>query len=795
MFRDFTRALADAAHPLVLFLDDLHWGDIDSARLLGELVRPPLAPRMLVVSTLRPDSPSPAFLAALDEALASVEQQTVVLAELPPEEARAMASHLLGGELDELVEPVTREGGGHPIFIQQLAERALLSEDDVDPAFNLGVVIMDRVRRLDPSVRKLLEALAIAGQPINESVAAQAAGLDGAAALRATSTGRRARILVTKSTPGAFLELAHDRVREAIAAATSAAHTAEAHGRLAEALVAHGQVEPEVLVRHYEGAGDAARTTEFAKACAIRAENAYAFDRAAHYHSLILRHTSADAPQRWQLLQRWAEALANAGRGGDAGDAFQQAADTLGAREPDHAEVITLSRCAGEHALRSGRLDVGTKRMREVLERVGISMPRSRTSASALSVVRRLRLFARGTRPRPLAAPIDPRTRARLDALWAASTGLSMANHVVADALGLSHLLEALDCGAHYAVVRGLGYEAAFESVIGGAFLRRRCEKMIRQMDELASTSLDAYDLAWARMSRGITSWFLGDWSESWAQCTAASALYRERCRGVAWELAICDAYRFPALAYMGDLPKVAELVPAALHDARERGDLFAASNLRMGQQGMVLLARDRPAEAIADAAEAIASFSSTTYLLPHYHHLLARVQGELYRGQPAEAWRCVEEDWPGLVGSKLLMAQFMRVEIRHLRARAALALAATEARQGNRAEAERLRRAALAEAKTIEGDRIAPAMPLAAAIRAGAAGERVDDAIAHLERARAGFRAAGMMLYANAAAARLGELRGGDAGAKLRDEAHLWMSEKHVENKDAMIAMLVPGA
>jgi eukaryotic-like serine/threonine-protein kinase len=783
-----------AVHPLVLFLDDLHWGDVDSARLLGEVLRPPLAPRMLVVATIRPDGPSPDLVAALDEALGPVEPRSISIDELPPAEARAMAAHLLGVDLQALVDPVAREGGGHPIFIQQLAERALVSGDEVDPVLNLGLVIMDRIRRLDPNAQSLLEALAIAGHPVNETVAAHAAGLSGAAALQAASTGRRARILLTRSAPGGTLELAHDRVREAIAAATSATRTAEAHGRLAEALVASGHVEPEELVRHYEGAGDAARTTACAKECALRAESAYAFDRAAHYHALVLRHTPATEPVRWQLLRSWGDALANAGRGGDAGDAFEEAAQVLREREPDHAEVITLSRRAGEHALRSGRLDVGTRRMGEVLERVGVSMPRSRTSASALSIVRRLRLFVRGTAPGRASAPIDERTRARLDALWAASTGLSMANHVVADALGLSHLLEALDAGAPYAIVRGLGYEAAFEAVLGGAFLRRRCTKIIDQMDELASRSNDAYDLAWATMSRGITSWFLGDWADSWSHCTAAATLYRERCRGVAWELAICDAYRFPALAYLGDLPRLAELVPMALQDARERGDLFAASNLRMGQQSMLLLARDRPDEAIDDAARAISSFSSNTYLLPHYHHLFARVQGELYRGDACEAWRRVEEDWPGLVGSKLLMAQFMRVEIRHLRARSALALAARASRHRNRSEAAPLTRAALAEAQTIERDRIAPAMPFAAAIRAGAAGERRDEAVAHLERARSGFQAAGMMLYAHATSARLGALRGGDEGAKLREEANHWMVQSHIVNPESMIAMLLPG-
>ena len=786
--RDVVSALAVRA-PVVCFLDDLQWGDVDSARLLRELLRPPRAPALLVIACYREHESVDGFLAAFDEDRSTIDERTLRLGELAREDALRLAEDMLGADQHALAASIAGEAGGSPIFIEQLADRAL-SEGSVQPALSLGQLILDRVGALDDAARRLVAAVAVAGAPIPEDVALRASEIDASLAREATLAIRHARLVTTRTVDATVvLEPAHDRVRETLSSSLGGDARRAHHRRLADAFLARGAADPETLVRHFLGAEDDARTREFALLAADRAEQALAFDRAAGHLALILKLTAAGAADRGALLERHGEALANAGRSGEAAEAFQSAAD---ARGEDPATIV-LRRRAAELSLRSGRLEIGRERIASVLRDVGASAPRSRRTASLLSLGRRARLFARGLRvktPRT-ADDCDPAALARLDALWCASTGMSMFDHVHADAIGLEHLLDALALGERSRVIRGLGYEAAFEAVLGGAFLERRCQRILGVMDELASAADTPYDRAWAQMSRGVTSWFVGDWRESWRSCDAAAAMYREHCRGVAWELAICDAYRLPALAYRGELAELAAVVPSAFAAARDRGDLFAANTLRLGQQSMVLLAANRADDAIAEAAAAIAPFPREIYLLPHYHHLFALAQASLYRGDPEVAWQRIEQEWRELSRARLLMVQCLRVEIRHLRARTALALAVRDADQ--RAP---LLKAATAEAKAIARDRVRIAAPLASAIRAGIANVRgeLDEAATHLDAAVDGFAAAGMALYEHAARARRGALRAGSDGEADRAAAATWMAAQGVRDPDAMTAMLVPG-
>ena len=179
-FRALRTLLANVgqrAH-LVIAIDDLQWGDVDSAELLASLLEPqPGVPlRALFVAAFRSEyRESSACLRVLSASLAGPWQDTglVEIGVQPLEEhsALTLATALLGQSGGPAAASrIVRESGGNPFFIGELARYALEHPEwltgDRSGTFDLDQVLWARVTRLPAAARSLLELVAIAGQPL-----------------------------------------------------------------------------------------------------------------------------------------------------------------------------------------------------------------------------------------------------------------------------------------------------------------------------------------------------------------------------------------------------------------------------------------------------------------------------------------------------------------------------------------------------------------------------------------------------------------------------------------------------
>src|SRR5258708_4821279 len=119
---------------------------------------------------------------------------------------------------------------------------------------------------------------------------------------------------------------------------------------------------PEALYAHWLGAGDGARAAQYAARAAEQAGHALAFQRAARLFRIAIDLQPSDAPQTRELQTRLGETLANAGRGGQAAQAYLAAA--LSAQG---AESLDLQRRAAEQLLLSGHTDQGLAALSSLL--------------------------------------------------------------------------------------------------------------------------------------------------------------------------------------------------------------------------------------------------------------------------------------------------------------------------------------------------------------------------------------------------------------------------------------------
>lgn len=764
--------------PLAIVIDDLQWSDADSLALLREVLRPPGAPRLLLLATFRTGAGSlPLDLFA--------QAQRIALGMLAPGEARSLVGRLLATaprKVDADEEAIVREGGGHPLFLGELVRHAISPPTlrPPQPASDRGRfedALGARLRRLDPESRTTLSLVALAGTPLTLAQAAHASGADLAELATRISKLRGGRLVhTTGPRRGDHVEPYHDRIRVAVIAQLDEAERREHHRRLALAIEATAPDDHETLARQWAAAGKAERAVEHAVQAAETSAAAFAFHNAAEIYRQAIALLPAGSTRASQLEAERGRMLSWAGHGVDAAAAFLQAA-----RRATPAASLELRRRAAEQLVSTGHLDDGVVLLREVLEEAGLSYPATTTGAVASLLAQRARLRVRGIgfRDRPESA-IPARDLARIDACWAAVVSLSMVDTVRGADFQARNLRLSLDAGEPYRVCRALAWESAMESAMGGSGRAAMLSETAGALaDRLSSVQLRALICACGATSAYTTA----RWAEVRRLIAEVEAMSEQEWSDEArYELDNGRMLANAALSYLGEVERFHQERPALLAEARERRNVHILTNILSGMNVIHLLARGQHAEVIADLDEAIAYWSPDQVNVPHFVDLYGRVQASLFAGDGAAALARIERLRPALRASFLLQSPYFRIHVRDLTGRAALAAASRTSgstRSGFLRQAE-------AEARALKKEPLAHwSGPLGDAIAAGVARLRDDEPTARAGYARAAerFTAADMTLHAAAARRR----------GTNDPEAVRWMRAQTITHVDEVTQILMP--
>ena len=783
--RELLQRIGDR-RPVVLAVDDLQWGDADSAALLGALLEPPDSPALLLVACHRTqDRQDSAFVRELHAAMENrLDLDELEVGPLDPEDAAALARRQLSdgaGDVASLAQQIAEESGGNPLFIDELARHARDSLlQATSRRITLDEVLRERLSRLPPDAERLLEVIAVAGTPIAVTVALRAAEVveqQPLAVLKAANLvrtrGDEARRVV---------ECYHDRIRSAARELLDEAGLRRVHGRLARALESSPAPDPESLAMHLNGAGEPARAAEFVQLAAARAVDALAFDRAAALlrHALELHVSSAEEART--LRRRLGEALANAGRGPEAAQAYLDALPDASA-----AEAIELRRLAAQELLRSGHIGDGMKTIQEVLDVTGMKLPSSRTGAMLSLGWQRARIRLRGLDFEERdASQIAPEVLTRIDAAYAITAGLALVDAIRGASFQAQLLLLSLDAGEPQRVMRALAAEACFVGLRGAAAASRSAAVLAR-VDALARKLDTPFARAIASGATGIIAHFEGRFAASIEPLERAEELFRDRCSGVSWERSTGQIFHLYSLSMLGRIRELVRRVDELIAEARARRDLYAQTNLAVTIGHQCHLAEDRPDEARRSVREALTRWNAPDeFHIQHFNALIAEVCTDLYLGEAESAWQRL-----GAI-DRFRQVGLMRVQtarINALWARAGVAVAASRRRPELLASAER-------DTRRLEREGVPWATAVATMMRGAIAAARgqLDAAVEILGKAEPLLEASGLAAQLAALRWMRGRVAGGDLGRQLTAAAITYFETEGVRSAERFAAFYMPG-
>ncbi|MFD7795080.1 AAA family ATPase [Streptomyces sp. NPDC059759] len=361
LFRSTAAMLHDlaATAPVLVVLDDLHAADVGSWQLLSHLARRAAAAhadwRFLVTYRSEELAEFDPRLTVLDTLVRQRLAEHVGLERLTRADCLALAADTLGlPPGHEPPERVWELSLGNPLFALELASAP--ADTGAQTPHGVRQLVAERLARLGPAARRVVEAVAAAGGDAALSDVLDVAGgglhppLSPAEATAGADAAIAASVLaerdvVTDGQGGPGLAFRHPLIRLTCYERLSAARRRLLHSAYAETVLRRRPEAVDTLAVHLTLADDP-RATGFLRRAAERAAALCANDAADHYYvQLTERLDSAAAEAAWIRIDR-AAVLRRMARYDDAALILREALEDMRRRRDGDGRVLAAARLA-----------------------------------------------------------------------------------------------------------------------------------------------------------------------------------------------------------------------------------------------------------------------------------------------------------------------------------------------------------------------------------------------------------------------------------------------------------------
>jgi class 3 adenylate cyclase/tetratricopeptide (TPR) repeat protein len=596
----FRKTLEQAAteQPLVVVVDDLHWGEETLLDLIEHVALLSSSAPILLVCLARPE-------------LLDRRPDWSITLRLEPLGDGDVAELIPEPFSDRLREKITRAAGGNPLFIEEMVAMAAGANGEVTVPPTLQTLLAARLDQLETGERTVLERGAVEGAIFHRG-AVQALAPETPVTPRLVALVRKELIRPTKAQLAGEdgFRFRHLLIRDAAYEALPKAARAELHERFAAWLEEHGAglVElDEILGYHLE------------QALFYRAELGVPEDAA------------LAAAARGRLTAAGGRALARSDNLA-AANLLERAAALM---PPDEIDI------ALEHDLAfalfwAGKTDQALERARSIGERASLATDRIGTLCGRLLEGRLNYYLAPQGATEKLAALVEralPVFQAARDdvALYIGYSALGL----VANMRGQMDAWRDADEQAFvYAQRAGLIYQRELGRIAAHSFGTTPATQFLAWLDEQETGGMPAQDL---RTYRALALAMLGRFDQARALLVDVRAERTDRGGGITLAAVIGQEQVLVELL-AGDYAAAAELGAEACRLFDEKGEKSLLSTAA-GRLGQALYALDRLDEADAwagRAAEVGASDDAMTQMI--WRQVRAKVlarRGELARAEP----------------------------------------------------------------------------------------------------------------------------------------------------------------
>jgi len=389
--------------PVLWCVDDLQWGDADSAEALFEVLRPPEAPAILFLGTYRSDeAEGSSFLRSWEELKRkhdiALERRELSIGPLSVAECTQLVISLLGEDSDNIRRRAVEfaaETGGNPLLLIELAGCFDAASDSVR-ALPMDEVIRQKLSRLPEDAPKLLDIIAVSGQAVAVTEASQAAGQTAPALATLTHmrNERLIRLLGTEDQPS--VDTYHDRIRETVLGHLGEIPRRKLHRSLADAIEQNAGIDPDRLLAtlecedkqvgskaipriydlayHSDAAGERQKALSYALLAAEQARRQSALEVAVNNYAIVKRNSdAASEATRFRIAEGRADALMLLGRYEDATAELNGVIDLV----DDTERKARIEALLGEVATKQGLIDTSVTFYESALRRLGHWVPRT----------------------------------------------------------------------------------------------------------------------------------------------------------------------------------------------------------------------------------------------------------------------------------------------------------------------------------------------------------------------------------------------------------------------------------